>query len=246
MGEFFEWREAPAADFAVVGDPIAQSWSPQIHSAAYRAAGFDYRYLRIRVPSGEFSLASQHLKGLGYRGLNVTAPLKMEAGGNTVDLLRDKVISTDEAGFLAALRHHGVVSGSRVLVLGAGGTARVILPALTEAGYRVSVWSRRSHELDISGIETVSEPNSGGFDVVVNATSASLSGDDLPVKWEGEGLAMELSYGLGSTPFMKAAIDAGWRAVDGREMLVQQAALSFEWWLGVAPDIEAMRRALPV
>ncbi len=246
MAEFFEWREAPAADFAVVGDPVAQSWSPEIHSAAYRAVGFDYRYLRIRVPSGEFSLASQHLQSLGYRGLNVTAPLKLEAGGNTVDLRYGRVISTDEDGFLAALRHYGVVPGSRILVLGAGGTARVILPTLVEAGYLVSVWSRRAHDLSIPGLETVSEPNSEGFDVVVNATSASLSGDGLPVKWEGKGVAFELSYGLKPTRFMLSALEAGWRAVDGREMLVQQAALSFKWWLGVTPDVEAMRGALPV
>jgi shikimate dehydrogenase len=80
----------------------------------------------------------------------------------------------------------------------------------------------------------------GRFDLVVNATSASLTGDLPPVPpsvFAADGAAYELAYGKGLTPFLRLARDAGVRGVaDGVGMLVEQAAEAFAWWRGVRPE----------
>lgn len=118
MNIWHEWRDAPAADYAVIGDPIAHSWSPKLHRAAYRAFGLDERYEAIRVPLEEFTEALKHLTNLGYRGLNVTIPLKEAAFAwarsvdaestpyralNTLSLSDRRGTNTDAPGFLDML-----------------------------------------------------------------------------------------------------------------------------------------------
>ena len=132
---WFEWAEAPAGDFAVVGDPVSHSASPVMHLAAYEEAGLKLRYHAIRVAPGELSSAFHHLDEMGYRGINVTVPLKEEAFAwcestlgiagkvgavNTVDLKAKKGINTDAPGFLQTLEDLDVPAQGRVLVLGAG------------------------------------------------------------------------------------------------------------------------------
>ncbi|HZF84195.1 MAG TPA: shikimate dehydrogenase, partial [Burkholderiaceae bacterium] len=90
----------------------------------------------------------------------------------------------------------------------------------------------------------------GAFDLVVNATSASLTGALPPVPatvFQADGLAYELAYGKGLTPFLKVASDAGVRQLaDGVGMLVEQAAEAFEWWRGVRPQTRAVIEQLTV
>ncbi|MFO0539974.1 MAG: hypothetical protein ACK5ZK_10165, partial [Armatimonadota bacterium] len=71
-----DWRLAPAADYAVLGDPVAHSLSPRLHTWAYAALCLERSYVAIRVPSGEVGAALDHLQRLGYRGVNVTVPHK--------------------------------------------------------------------------------------------------------------------------------------------------------------------------
>ena len=76
--EFFEWPDAPEADYAVIGSPVHHSLSPIMHQAAYRALGLSYRYVAIHVPPGEVCRALDRLERLGYKGVNVTVPHKEE------------------------------------------------------------------------------------------------------------------------------------------------------------------------
>ena len=82
------------------------------------------------------------------------------------------------------------------------------------------------------------------FDLVINATSASLTGDApaVPVaSFASGGLAYEMVYGKGLTPFLRLARAAdAVRLADGAGMLVEQAAIAFAWWRGVAPDTAAV------
>jgi shikimate dehydrogenase len=80
--EFFEWPDAPEADFAVIGSPIHHSLSPLMHAAAYRELGLNYRYVAVHVPPGEVGRALDRLERLGYRGVNVTVPHKEEVLGS--------------------------------------------------------------------------------------------------------------------------------------------------------------------
>jgi shikimate dehydrogenase len=254
------------ARFAVIGDPVAHSLSPAMHEAAYRALSLDHSYEAIRVAPGEVVASLEQLKTEGFAGVNVTVPYKEEALGfgspdefclraravNTIDLRSGVGINTDAPGFLSVLSSRQI--GARVLMLGAGGSARALTIALVEAGYLLAIWNRtpeRAAELAaLCGGRAVKELELKDFDVVVNATSASLTGDlPSPVALASPsvahaGLAIDLYYTDGPTPYMRAMSAQGWTSLDGRELLVAQGALAFTFWLGVPAPIEAMRTAV--
>ena len=83
-----------------------------------------------------------------------------------------------------------------------------------------------------------------GYELVVNATSASLKNESLPIRWSnGAGcVAYDLVYG--DTPFLSEARDRGFQTIDGSELLVAQGARAFTWWTGLEAPVEAMRSAL--
>lgn len=166
--------------------------------------------------------------------------------------------NTDVEGFRRALRTFldVPVSGLRVLLLGAGGAARAaLLGLLQEDASEVFVHNRtqdraRAVARRIGGQRARVVPILRGlegedFDLVVNATSLGLhEGDASPIDFHilnRAGAAMDLVYGRHTTAFVKAAEDAGIRATDGLEMLVQQGAVSFERWWGREAPVEAMR-----
>lgn len=169
--------------------------------------------------------------------------------------------NTDVEGFQRALTSFvdGSPSGIRVLLLGAGGAARAALMGLLEedAG-EVLIYNRtaeraRAVARRIGGqrtrvAPTLEELRSESFDLVVNATRLGLGeSDPSPLDFDilhRVGAAMDLVYGRKPTPFVRAAEALGIRATDGAEMLVQQAAASFDrWWSEPAP-VEVMRAAM--
>ncbi|QYK52933.1 MAG: shikimate dehydrogenase [Fimbriimonadaceae bacterium] len=254
-----EWREAPAGDYAVIGDPISHSLSPRIHSAAYEALGLNLSYQAFRVPIDEFNQAVEQLKSLGYKGLNVTVPLKEAAQNwvgegkygalNTLCLHSQTGINTDVPAFMQTLIENKVNPGAKLAFLGAGGTARALLVGVHEAGYEISVWNRTPQKLDDLlreiGISARILPDADpiGADAVINATSASISGLGIAVEWRNvnpDCLAYDLGYTNGMTPFLADAFVSGCRVLDGKPMLVEQAALAFEWWLKKTAPREAM------
>lgn len=160
------------------------------------------------------------------------------------------------------------VAGRRVLVLGAGGAARGALQPLLAAGAeRLFVANRsanKAHELVQSfhalglgrGVLAAGgwadSAAMGAFDIVINATSASLTADALPLPagvFARHGLAYDMVYGKGLTPFLRQAREAGvGHLADGVGMLVEQAAEAFAWWRGVRPDTRPVidRLAVPL
>jgi shikimate dehydrogenase len=144
------------------------------------------------------------------------------------------------------------LSGRRILVLGAGGAARgVIIPFLVEKPAALAVANRTPEKAralatqfsahgEIAAMDYGALAGLPAFDLVVNATSASLSGDLPPVpeaSFARGSLGYELAYSKGLTPFLRVARSAGAaRLADGVGMLVEQAAEAFEWWRGVRPD----------
>jgi len=253
------WREAPPADFAVIGDPVSHSLSPAMHNAAYTALCLPLRYMAIQVRPGEVADAFAHLKSLGYRGVNCTVPHKLEAlqacrevepfarevdAVNTVRLEDMAGRNTDGPGFLASLND----IPRTALVLGAGGSSRAIVAALLGKGVDVRVWNRTAERArQLFGDRAVAHARVKPFDLVVNTTSASLQGERLPIDWSDPrpGLvAFDLMYGDGPTPFLKDAQPYAKQLVDGRRLLVEQGALAFEWWLGISAPREAMWQAV--
>ncbi len=155
-----------------------------------------------------------------------------------------------------------------VLLLGAGGAARgVILPLLAESPSQLVIANRtlaRAEELVAQFDEAAStsasaaaqavqlsasrfEDLAGSFDIVINATSASLSSELPPVPasvFANGGFAYDMMYGAHPTVFMQMAVQAGAQVRDGLGMLVEQAAESFYVWRGVRPDTMPVYREL--
>ncbi len=266
--------------YAVIGNPIAQSKSPLIHASFAEQTGEALVYGKIEGAPGEFERTVRAFRAAGGCGLNVTTPFKLEAArfatrcatsvqlvgaANTLKFEGDEVLAEnfDGLGLLQDVVHnlHAPLQGKRVLLMGAGGAARgALLPLLDQAPYELVIVNRtvsRAHELaaigsDFGSIRASSYAELEGreFDLVFNATSASLRGELPPLPpsvFGGCVLAYEAAYGKGLTPFLRLAQGAGvTRLADGVGMLVEQAAHAFAWWRGVRPDTRDMIRALTV
>ena len=247
----------------VLGFPVAHSRSPAMMNAAFAELGLGWRYLKLPVPPERFAETARALPGSRFRGANVTIPHKLAAAAladeltpaaaaigaaNTLTFEEGRVLAdnTDAGGLLDALGED--VSGRRALVLGAGGAGRAAVWALREAGAEVAVWNRtagRARELAAElGVAHAERPGRPA-DLLVNATSLGLNGEDLPAHLELEpaDVVVDLVYGSEPTALCRWAKAAGVRLVDGLEVLVRQGARSLERWTGRTAPLDAMRHA---
>jgi shikimate dehydrogenase len=267
MNTFWNWKQAPKADFAVVGSPISHSLSPVMQTRALRILGREENYVAVEIPVGEFDEALDYLTTLGYKGVNVTIPHKksaylwcknhdqVAAKLNVVNTIRleDRFgINTDVPGFLATLK--GVhFRHKKALVLGAGGSSRAIVYGLHTDGWRLSLWNRTQgraedllHELGISA-ELVGNPSAEGFDLIVNSTATGTTGGEIDLDFsraKGDCIVYDLAYTSGPTRFLREAFEAGLSIMDGRQMLVEQGALSLEFWISESAPRLDMYRAI--
>ena len=256
--------------YCVFGNPIAHSRSPVIHARFAAATGQDLLYEARLAPLDDFRGALSAFVADGGRGANVTVPFKEEAfrlstrlsdraaragAVNTLAFNGTEVFgdNTDGAGLVRDVTHNLAfpLAGKRILLLGAGGAARGVIAPLLAARPATLVIANRSlgkaeqlaAEFAGEGIvEALSFADLAGkgFDLVVNGTSASLSGESLPLPpgiFAAGCLAYDMMYGKGETPFMALARQQGaGRCADGLGMLVEQAAEAFFVWRGVRPD----------
>lgn len=254
--------------YAVIGNPIAHSKSPDIHARFAAQTGQNLSYERLLAPLDGFAHTVRELIRQGGKGANVTVPFKLEAFAlatslseraqaagavNTLSFGAGEIIgdNTDGVGLVTDIvRNAGVaMAGKRVLLLGAGGAARgVILPILDQHPAQLVIANRTVEKaialasyfaqhgrITASTFDALHEP----FDIVINATSASLA-DDLPpiapTVFGAGAFAYDMMYGKEPTVFMRFAARHGAIARDGLGMLVEQAAESFHIWRGVRPD----------
>ena len=268
--------------YAVMGHPIAHSKSPFIHRRFAAETGESVAYDALLVEPGGFRAAVERFRADGGRGLNVTIPFKEEAfalarrrseraeraGAVNTLWFEGAVVcgdNTDGVGLVRDLTRNLAVRvrARSTLLLGAGGAARgVIGPLLDERPRRLVIANRtasRAAELaerfaeqgPVSAVALDALPE-GGFDLVVNATAASLAGD-LPSLPRGTlragGVAYDTAYAARPTPFVLwGAAQGAALATDGLGMLVEQAAESFRLWRGreprTGPVIDALRTHL--
>jgi shikimate dehydrogenase len=251
--------------YAVFGHPIAHSKSPLIHAAFARQTGQDLTYEAILAPLDGFAESVTAFVAAGGRGANVTVPFKEEAfrlagrltprarragAVNTLALDADGILgdNTDGAGLVADLTRnlHRTLAGRRILLLGAGGAARGVIEPLLEAQPAALVIANRTvgraqelAELFDRGIRACGfDALDTAFDLVINATAASLAGEMPPLSpriFTPETLAYDMMYGR-DTPFLAFARAQGAATADGLGMLVEQAAEAFHLWRGVRPD----------
>jgi shikimate dehydrogenase len=253
---------------AVLGNPVAHSKSPEIHEMFARQFGDNVSYTKIEVELGGFDEKIEELIEEHYLGVNVTIPFKVDAyrsavkcssrarqsrAANTLKFSAGKVSAenTDGIGFVTDLQKRLGFdpSDKKVLILGAGGSVRGILPALLDAGPKnVTVANRtlaRANQLQEEfGILSMLYEDIGAdvYDLIINATPVSLQ-NKAPLiglsAFEGCTVAYDLVYAAEPTLFMQMAQEAGVRCVsDGLGMLVEQAAYSYQFWLEKLPKTE--------
>lgn len=266
--------------YAVFGHPVAHSLSPRIHAAFARQVGITLEYTAIDVAAHDFVAALDRFVSDGGAGANVTLPLKEAAfaicaqtserarrAGAVNTLTRNDGQwhgdNTDGAGLVRDLtgRHGLDLRARRALLLGAGGAARGVAPALLDAGISELIIVNRTPDRADALADALGEPGRahsrywddlrdlGDFSLIVNATSASRQDQgefSLPFHLATpRTLAVDLNYGEAAIPFLAWARAAGCHdAVDGLGMLVEQAAEAFEQWHGVRPETDAVYAAL--
>lgn len=264
--------------YAVVGNPISHSKSPLIHAMFADQTVQSLEYGKIEAPLDDFSLTVKAFfsKPEG-KGLNVTVPFKEQAwemcdkrsasaekAGAVNTLYMDESgllcgANTDGIGLVSDLKKHGAsFKGKKILVLGAGGAVRGVLqPILEEEPAKVVVANRTQSKADAlaelfqsdGAIESASfDGLEECFDIVINGTSASLSGALPPISAScisAATVAYDMMYGSEQTVFNQWAEEAGAaQTIDGLGMLVGQAAEAFRIWRGVMPETDNVMVAL--
>ena len=248
----------------VIGDPIAHSRSPVIHSHWLKELGVEGRYQASRVKLADLPSFLQGRRGdPDWRGCNVAMPLK-SAASSLVDELNPvarrigalNTIVRDEAKLLGlntdwqAIAHLLDKDGlreKRVTIIGAGGAARAALEVMRQAdAARVDLITRSPErakgllaEFGLSGdaIELGETPTA---DLLVNASPLGMAGyPALALDLSGipaDGTVFDMIYSPSDTLLLNAARHRGLRTVDGMTMLVHQAALAFTYFFGRTPD----------
>jgi len=260
--------------YAVVGNPIGHSKSPEIHTRFGHQTKHRISYERIEAPIDGFEEKALALRDAGFRGLNVTVPFKLDAAKiandltprarlagavNTLKFDGEAIVgdNTDGVGFVRDVteRLNFKFGDCAVLVLGAGGAVRGLLGSLLDASPRWLAVANRSHQraeelAEEFGVEAIhfDEVPAEHFDLIINGTTTGLHQEAPAIDPETFNdclLAYDLVYAAGPTPFMQLAKAGGAKqVVDGLGMLIEQAAESFLLWRGVRPDTHSVYREL--
>jgi len=269
---------AAVDQYGVFGHPVGHSLSPFIHGVFARDSGQQMSYRAYDVAPEEFAERVHSFFAGGGRGLNITLPHKIAAvevaqeltgraahaaAVNTLALQGESILgdNTDGVGLVHDLCDNLglVITQRRVLILGAGGATRGVLAPLlgleptilmiaNRTPQRAEALAAAFADLGVTqgvGFEYVGDTP---FDLIINATSASLSGDIPPIPAGAIGpetVCYDLAYGRSAMAFVRWAQQSGCaRAVQGLGMLVEQAAESFRLWRGVRPETAPVLAAL--
>lgn len=256
-----------------MGWPVAHSKSPRLHGFWLRQLNVDGAYLPLPVAPEKLFDAVTGLPALGFRGVNLTIPHKEAimplcdqldetarriGAVNTIVVTKDGALlgtNTDAYGFIENLCQNSswtAAAGAAVL-LGAGGAARAIAVALSDAGVRELRIVNRTGERVQSLIESTAVKNASfvswderdqaldGAALVVNATSMGMQGNpplDLNLAaLPTTAVVNDIVYTPLQTPLLAAAAARSNPAIDGLGMLLYQAVPGFEAWFGVRPDV---------
>lgn len=264
--------------YCVLGNPVAHSRSPAIHAQFAAQCRQDLVYEALLAPLDGFAGTVRQFVAAGGKGANVTVPFKEEAfrlsiqrspraeragAVNTLAFAGEEIYgdNTDGAGLVRDIEANlgFALAGKRVLLLGAGGAARgVIAPLLACRPLGLFIANRSAGKAealarqfaDLAAVDAGNFAKTAGkqFDAVINATSASLAGEALPLPagvFAPGCLAYDMMYGKGETPFLALSRAQGAEYLaDGLGMLVEQAAEAFLVWRGVRPDSVPVLAAL--
>jgi len=261
--------------YAVVGNPVKHSKSPQIHRMFAKQTLQELQYTAVEIEDSDFDSFVNDFFEEGGGGLNVTVPFKEKAFAlasdcserarlaravNTLFLDGDRLLcgdNTDGIGLVRDLTLNNQVElqGKKLLILGAGGAVRGALAALvSEQASSITIANRtlsRAEQLrddfaDLAELQILPFDQLGSeqFDIIINGTSSSLSGEVPPIDSKvisSDCCCYDMMYAVEDTAFAKwAKENKASLALDGLGMLVEQAAESFALWRGVRPETAAV------
>ena len=265
--------------YAVIGDPIDHSLSPNIHNAAFRHSKLDHTYIAYKIPAGELAAGIEALKAIKIAGFNVTIPHKIEmmkfldemdttckviGAVNTVLNENGKLkgYNTDMIGFLDPIKKKNfTIKNSQVLLLGAGGAARAIITAMIkEKASKISIVNRTQENANkladfakkIGGnVDTISMQEANklitDYKFIINSTSIGMRNEHSPISTENIGknsIVYDIVYQPINTDLIKKSKENGATIIYGYEMLLSQAACSFEIWHKMEAPYDIMKKAL--
>jgi shikimate dehydrogenase len=262
---------------AIIGFPVSQSLSPAMHNAVFRQRKLDWSYAAIEVQEHALSGVLQTLGSKGLLALSVTMPHKERIfeilnnssndlgevdesaraarSVNTIAVSGGRLIgsNTDGDGCCNAIEQAGVgIAGSRVVVVGAGGTARAIVATLARRGASdVAVINRtESRAQDVVASTNVGRVGKAedlaDATILINATSVGMGTQETPVdatRLHSALVVLDAVYHPLETTLLRDAKRAGAKTVDGLWMLVHQGALQQLAWFNEIGDVQLMRQA---
>jgi 3-dehydroquinate dehydratase / shikimate dehydrogenase len=256
--------------YGVIGDPIGHSLSPHLHNAGFRARTVDAVFLPFLVRDlrdflsvvNEFKISGFAVtiphKQVILRHLDGCDPVADSIGAvNTVVVRGNGKLygyNTDYIGVLRALERKIPLHGSRVLILGAGGSARAVAFALAQAGTAVCVCARRPRQAvalarSVGGQAVPrTRLRTEFFDAIVNTTPVGMyphvTESPLGARELNCHLLFDLIYRPRVTKLMQLAADRRIEIVSGLDMFIAQGTAQWEIWMGERAPIALMRRAV--
>ncbi len=254
--------------FAIFGNPVKHSRSPLMHNHVFKSLDFKACYTRIHLEDG--SKLKETFFAQKLSGANVTVPHK-EAAYKACDEVRGfakeigvvntlvnengRLIgyNTDADGFLFAIEPFKTIK--RILIIGAGGTAKALARKFQLEGFKVSVLNRSEGNLTYfkeSGFKTYTWETCpvDSYDLIVNTTSAGLSDDAYPAPvellkalLEKSSFAADAIYGK-LTPFLKLCKELGITYKDGADMLLGQGVLANNYFTKEKFELDEIQRVM--
>lgn len=264
--------------YGLIGNPVAQSFSPFIHNMLANELKIDMIYVTYPVAKGDLPEAYKGMKALGIQGMNVTVPYKADIM-DEIDLIDEEAknigavntlvyegtairgYNTDWIGLLRSLKRNGVqLHGQKVLIIGAGGSARATaVMCAKEKASHITIANRTlskasaitslvqvNYECPVSALSLKEAEEVKGYDIVFQTTPLGMypKPDACPISNEaclkGAQVAVDLIYNPAETQFLHMARLNGCVTINGLEMLFYQAVKAFELWhdLKVPTDIQ--------
>ena len=262
---------------AIIGDPVVQSLSPAMHNAVFHQRRLDWTYVAMEVHEDALNGVLQTLGGTSIKAFSVTMPhkeavfemlshvssnlgevdesAKAARSVNTIAIRSGRMFgsNTDGDGCCNAIEQAGVgIAGSRVVVVGAGGTARAIVATLARRGASdIAVINRtESHARDAVACADVARVGSvddiATANILINATSVGMGSQETSVdaaQLHSSLVVLDAVYHPLETTLLRNAKNAGALTVDGLWMLVHQGALQQLAWFDEIGDVQLMRQA---
>ena len=262
---------------AIIGDPVVQSLSPAMHNAVFHQRKLDWTYVAMEVHEDALAGVLQTLGGKSINAFSVTMPHKEKVfemlstasndlgevdesakaaqSVNTIAISNGRMIgsNTDGDGCCNAIEQAGVgIAGSRVVIVGAGGTARAIVASLERRGASDVAVINRTESRAQDVIAAATNARIGTVDdiatanILINATSVGMGSQETPVeqaRLHSSLVVLDAVYYPLETTLLRDAKRAGAKTVDGLWMLVHQGALQQLAWFNEIGDVQLMRQA---